>query len=91
MLDAYNETREEAARRRNPAIVEAYKAGLNMTEIAHHFGLSASLVSLVCRAAGVSRNKGKPRLPIDCPEQRKAYIKARNEVGVEAARAEFGL
>ena len=91
MLEDYNETREERARRRNPAIVEAYKAGLTMPEIAQHFGLSASMVSLVCRAAGVSRNRGRLKLGIDCPVQRKKYDRLREMVGPEDARKAFGI
>ncbi len=91
MLTEYNETREQANQKRNTAMVESYRAGSSMRDVAAQFGLSMRQTHTILHGAGVSRRPGQPPLAYTSPEQKREYETLRRYIGASEARKAMGL
>lgn len=71
-------------------IIAAYQAGQTLRAIAEHHRISSKRVFRVVSPLGISRSRGRKRLPLE-GRKRDDYIAVRVIYGAAYAREAFGL
>jgi|EndMetStandDraft_7_1072992.scaffolds.fasta_scaffold1802800_2 hypothetical protein len=76
---------------RNAAMVAAYIDGASQAALAIQHGITRQRVGRILRRAGHGRGRGRRPLPLRNPDERSLYEKARDIIGIDAARQAYCL
>ncbi|TAM40100.1 MAG: hypothetical protein EPN58_11485 [Rhodanobacter sp.] len=86
-----NLRRDPKVAARNQRIVARYQDGTPIKDLATEFGVSISLVTIVIRAAGLTKTRGKPRDPKVAERNKRIVARYQEGVPVKELATEFGI
>lgn len=76
---------------RNRSVVQAFRAGAAMADIAGEHGITRQRVGQILRKAGIESAAGRCRLPAMQAAEQRQYVKLRAIIGAKAAREAMGI